>query len=64
MRGRRKQGNEADVMSPVNGYGGPAVGKGSLKAELDGQGPMMTELDGRGPMTELPSQNLRHEMVG
>lgn len=46
--------NEAKEMPATKGYSASTTGNGSMKAELDGEG----------QISELPSQDLRHEMTG
>ncbi|KAL9635921.1 MAG: hypothetical protein Q9164_003164 [Protoblastenia rupestris] len=63
MRARRKEGIKTKAMLPMKGYGAPEVGTGSMTMELDGKRKNVeVELDGRRHV-ELPSQQMRHEMI-
>ena len=53
MCARKGQRNKAKAMPPMlEGHAVPAIGNGALK----------TELDGKGMVSELPPQEMRHEM--
>ena len=54
MRARMGEGNKVKAMPPMlEGDAVPEIGNGALKVELDG----------KGMVSELPQQNLRHEMI-
>ena len=54
MRARMGEGNKVKAMPPMSeGDAVPAIENGALKVELDG----------KGMVSELPQQNMRHEMI-
>ncbi len=53
MRGRRGEGSKAEAMPLAKGYGAAEMQSGSMALEIDGSR----------PKTELPSQEMRHELI-